>query len=88
MKNLSEANPKIDPAPNSNTAKDPDDWVSGDEPMTGAQASYLKTLSEDATSLTRLRRTYQRPKRRNASMRSRQSAGRCINGRRHEQCVC
>jgi hypothetical protein len=47
MKNLSEANPKIDPAPNSNTAKDPDDWVSGDEPMTGAQASYLKTLSEE-----------------------------------------
>ena len=32
MKNLSEANPKIDPAPNSNTAKDPNDWVSGDEP--------------------------------------------------------
>jgi len=25
----------------------PDDWVSGDEPMTGAQASYLKTLSEE-----------------------------------------
>ncbi len=32
----------------SNTEKDPDDWVSGDEPMTGAQASYLKTLSEEA----------------------------------------
>jgi len=32
--------------PKSNTEKDPDDWVSGDEPMTGAQASYLKTLSE------------------------------------------
>jgi hypothetical protein len=47
MKNLSEANPKIDPAPNSNTEKDPDDWVSGDEPMTGAQASYL-TLSEES----------------------------------------
>jgi len=30
----------------SNTQKDPDDWVSGDEPMTGAQASYLKTLCE------------------------------------------
>jgi hypothetical protein len=30
----------------SNTEKDPDDWVSGDEPMTGAQASYLKTLTE------------------------------------------
>lgn len=29
-----------------NTKKDPKDWVSGDEPMTGAQASYLKTLSE------------------------------------------
>jgi Protein of unknown function (DUF3072) len=32
----------------SNTQKDPDEWVSGDEPMTGAQASYLKTLSEQA----------------------------------------
>jgi len=32
----------------SNTQKDPDDWVSGDEPMTGAQGSYLKTLSEQA----------------------------------------
>ena len=31
-----------------NTRKDPDEWVSGDEPMTGAQASYLKTLSEQA----------------------------------------
>ena len=41
-------NPKQDPNPPSNTAKDPDDWVSGDEPMTGAQASYLKTLSEEA----------------------------------------
>jgi DUF3072 family protein len=39
-------NPKIDPPPPSNTEKDPDDWVSGDEPMTGAQASYLKTPSE------------------------------------------
>jgi len=41
-------NPKLDPDPASNTVKDPDDWVSGDEPMTGAQASYLKTLSEQA----------------------------------------
>ena len=32
----------------SNTQKDPEDWVTGDEPMTGAQASYLKTLSEEA----------------------------------------
>ncbi|MGJ4947210.1 DUF3072 domain-containing protein [Bradyrhizobium sp. HKCCYLS20291] len=28
--------------------KDPNDWVSGDDPMTDAQASYLKTLSEQA----------------------------------------
>lgn len=32
----------------SNLEKDPEDWVTGDESMTGAQASYLKTLSEEA----------------------------------------
>ena len=37
-----------DPTTGSNAAKDPADWVTGDEPMTGAQASYLKTLSEQA----------------------------------------
>jgi hypothetical protein len=31
-----------------NAEKDPDDWVTGDETMTGAQASYLKTLCEEA----------------------------------------
>lgn len=41
-------NPKRDPVPRSNTEKDPEDWVTGDEPMTGAQASYLKTLAEQA----------------------------------------
>ena len=41
-------NPKTDPDPASNTEKDPNDWVTGDEPMTGAQGSYLKTLSEQA----------------------------------------
>ena len=41
-------NPKLDPDPPTNTEKNPDDWVSGGEPMTGAQASYLKTLSEEA----------------------------------------
>jgi hypothetical protein len=35
-------------ADNSNMSKDPEDWVTGDEPMTGAQRSYLKTLSEEA----------------------------------------
>ena len=34
--------------PGSNTVKDPADWTTGDEPMTGAQKSYLKTLSEEA----------------------------------------
>ncbi|QOG21729.1 DUF3072 domain-containing protein [Bradyrhizobium sp. SEMIA] len=34
-----------------NTQKDPEDWVSGDDPMTGAQQSYLKTLSEQAHKL-------------------------------------
>ena len=41
-------NPKLNPDTASNMEKDPDEWVSGDEPMTGAQASYLKTLSEQA----------------------------------------
>jgi hypothetical protein len=41
-------NPKLDPAPIDNQIKDPEEWVSGHEPMTGAQASYLKTLSEQA----------------------------------------
>ncbi|WP_207462838.1 DUF3072 domain-containing protein [Azospirillum sp. SYSU D00513] len=40
-------NPKAG-KPFSNQEKDPDDWTTGDEPMTGAQASYLKTLSEEA----------------------------------------
>jgi hypothetical protein len=39
-------NPKTHPT--SNAVKDPDDWTTGDEAMTGAQASYLKTLSEEA----------------------------------------
>jgi uncharacterized damage-inducible protein DinB len=32
----------------SNLEKDPKEWKTGDEPMTGAQASYLKTLSDQA----------------------------------------
>ncbi len=42
-------NPKVEPpAVPSNLIKDPSDWVTGDEQMTGAQASYLKTLTEEA----------------------------------------
>ena len=31
-----------------NMIKDPDNWVTGDEPLTGAQRSYLHTLAEEA----------------------------------------
>jgi hypothetical protein len=38
------------PAPTAtpNPAKDPDEWVTGDEPMTGPQSSYLSTLAQEA----------------------------------------
>ena len=46
------ANPKTDQANEqalpSNAQKNPDDWTTGGETMTGAQASYLKTLCEEA----------------------------------------
>ena len=32
----------------SSAAKDPEDWVTGDEPMTGPQKSYLDTLAREA----------------------------------------
>jgi hypothetical protein len=32
----------------SNKKKDPDDWTTGEEPMTGAQRSYMHTLAEEA----------------------------------------
>ena len=41
-------NPKTDPTDASNKIKDPSEWTTGGEAMTGAQASYLKTLSEQA----------------------------------------
>jgi hypothetical protein len=42
-------NPKMNrTAPAHRTRSRTDDWVTGGEPMTGAQASYLKTLSEQA----------------------------------------
>ena len=47
-KMASSDNPKRDPDPDSNTEKPPEDWVTGDKAMTGAQASYLKTLCEEA----------------------------------------
>ena len=44
-KNLADENDQIK---GSNTVKNPDEWTTGDEPMTGAQQSYLKTLSDEA----------------------------------------
>jgi hypothetical protein len=32
----------------SNTIKEPEDWTTGDEPATGAQESYLRTLAGEA----------------------------------------
>lgn len=36
------------PSPQENPAKDPGDWVTGEEPMTGPQKSYLQTLAREA----------------------------------------
>jgi hypothetical protein len=36
------------PEQSQNPVKDPRDWTTGDEPMTGPQASYLKTLLHQA----------------------------------------
>ena len=33
---------------NTNRIKDPEEWTTGDEPMTGAQESYLHTLAGEA----------------------------------------
>ncbi len=36
------------PDPSTTASKDPDEWVTGDEPMTGPQRSYLDTLAREA----------------------------------------
>jgi hypothetical protein len=38
--------PDIASATDPAAAKDPDDWTTGDERMTGAQRSYLQTLAQ------------------------------------------
>lgn len=43
-----ETNPKLERDLPTNMEKDPEQWVSGEDPMTGAQASYLQTLAEEA----------------------------------------
>lgn len=37
-----------DRAPNESPQKDQSEWVTGDEPMTGPQRSYLGTLAQEA----------------------------------------
>jgi hypothetical protein len=44
---MSESNHPTPSDPGPGAAKDPDEWVTGDEPMTGPQASYLATLAHD-----------------------------------------
>jgi hypothetical protein len=38
----------VEQSPQENAEKDTDDWVTGDEPMTGPQRSYLSTLAQEA----------------------------------------
>ena len=38
----------VDKENKSNVQRNPDEWITGDEPMTAAQKSYLKTLSTEA----------------------------------------
>lgn len=45
---LPDDNQNNEQIPGSNTVKNPDEWTTGAEPMTGAQKSYLKTLSDEA----------------------------------------
>ena len=45
---MADDNSKRDADPNSNIEKDPDDWVSGGDPMTGRKLPISKTFSEEA----------------------------------------
>jgi hypothetical protein len=48
QKHIPQPDPSISSGTGSNAEKDPDEWITGAEPMTGAQKSYLKTLSDEA----------------------------------------
>jgi hypothetical protein len=45
---MSTNKPKLDTNEQTNAIKDPEEWTTGDEPMTGAQRSYLNTLATEA----------------------------------------
>ncbi len=48
MENMKNESSEQEASQKSNTVKNPDEWTTGAEPMTGAQQSYLKTLSDEA----------------------------------------
>jgi Protein of unknown function (DUF3072) len=48
VKQVSEVSDDTRRAPLENPEKDPSDWVTGDEPMTGPQRSYVQTLAQEA----------------------------------------
>jgi hypothetical protein len=49
IQDMASRNDKVQDQKNqSNTIKDPDEWTTGEEPMTGAQESYLHTLATEA----------------------------------------
>ena len=45
---MTRKNRAAEPQQDGNRIKNPDDWTTGDEPMTGAQESYLQTLATEA----------------------------------------
>ncbi len=45
---MSDRDQTNDQAPASDAIKDPAEWTTGDEPMTGAQDSYVHTLARKA----------------------------------------
>ena len=57
QKTTPEPDPAVTTPTGSNAEKDPDEWITGSEVMTGAQKSYLKTLSDEAGEEFRLRRS-------------------------------
>jgi hypothetical protein len=46
--NVAKKNRDLNEQQNAPAQKDPDQWVTGDESMTGPQASYLHTLAQEA----------------------------------------
>jgi len=71
-------------AEQSNMQKDPEHWVTGDEPMTGAQRSYLKTLSEEAKEDFDDRRTKAEASRRIEELQAKTGRGQAVESYRED----